>query len=431
MSSTSTHPPVALGLPGADHDVAVAGAWPASRSSARRRRATYSRSESNSVPWPRTRTADAAVELAQPGQPAGRCLRDVERRQRPAPRPATSRVRCRAARPSGPERAHGDAGRRAGRRAGSAAAGCVSAARSPAASRSRCRLPAAPAPTAATRRARSRAYAGAARCWSTTSRCSAGCAQPHLADGRRLDARAGAATGASSSRRATSSDDRQQPQPHGADRRAQHDRHQPQQEQQRDPPGDRHAAPSARDRDRAERAVEHRRRRRRPRARPRGAAPAGARRVALGQRLDVVGRHEVAAGQPGPGPGRAQQRGRAARADAEAQRRATRGWRGRCRRCSRRPRARPARARTRAPARPRCRAAPATGRDPGAGDVARVEAVGVPAQRSRTSSSRSGQRQHHLEQEPVELGLGQRVGALVLDRVLGGGDQERRRAAGG
>ena len=31
------------------------------------------------------------------------------------------------------------------------------------------------------------------------------------------------------------------------------------------------------------------------------------------------------------------------------------------------------------------------------------------------------------EHEPVELGLGQREGALVLDRVLGGDDEERRR----
>ena len=33
----------------------------------------------------------------------------------------------------------------------------------------------------------------------------------------------------------------------------------------------------------------------------------------------------------------------------------------------------------------------------------------------------------HPHEEPVELGLGQRVGALVLDRVLGGDDHERRR----
>ena len=37
----------------------------------------------------------------------------------------------------------------------------------------------------------------------------------------------------------------------------------------------------------------------------------------------------------------------------------------------------------------------------------------------------------HLQQEAVDLRLGQRVGALLLDRVLGGEDQERARAAGG
>ena len=30
-----------------------------------------------------------------------------------------------------------------------------------------------------------------------------------------------------------------------------------------------------------------------------------------------------------------------------------------------------------------------------------------------------------LDHEPVDLGLGQRVGALVLDRILGGQDQKR------
>ena len=43
--------------------------------------------------------------------------------------------------------------------------------------------------------------------------------------------------------------------------------------------------------------------------------------------------------------------------------------------------------------------------------------------RSRSSSLGYGHRQ--LEQEPVELGLGQRVGALHLDRVLGGQHEER------
>jgi len=42
-----------------------------------------------------------------------------------------------------------------------------------------------------------------------------------------------------------------------------------------------------------------------------------------------------------------------------------------------------------------------------------------------------GQRQLDLEQEPVELGLGQGIGALVLDRVLGGGNHEGRRQGPG
>ncbi len=50
-----------------------------------------------------------------------------------------------------------------------------------------------------------------------------------------------------------------------------------------------------------------------------------------------------------------------------------------------------------------------------------------PLIRSRTSfsSSRLGIAHPHLEHEAVELRLGQRIGALVLDRVLGGEHQER------
>ena len=44
---------------------------------------TYSRRLSNSVPWPRCRMRRPAVQLAQPGQPAGQVLASVERRQRP------------------------------------------------------------------------------------------------------------------------------------------------------------------------------------------------------------------------------------------------------------------------------------------------------------------------------------------------------------
>ena len=58
------------------------------------------------------------------------------------------------------------------------------------------------------------------------------------------------------------------------------------------------------------------------------------------------------------------------------------------------------------------------------GQVARVEAAGVPVQDRDLLIARR-QRHIELEQEPVELRLGQLVGALVLDRVLGGGDDER------
>ena len=44
--------------------------------------------------------------------------------------------------------------------------------------------------------------------------------------------------------------------------------------------------------------------------------------------------------------------------------------------------------------------------------------------RTLISSCAGGQRDGQLQQEAVELGLGERIGALVLDGVLGGGDQE-------
>ena len=58
------------------------------------------------------------------------------------------------------------------------------------------------------------------------------------------------------------------------------------------------------------------------------------------------------------------------------------------------------------------------------GQVAGVEAAGVAVQDRDLLIAR---RQGHIElqQEPVQLGLGQLVGALVLDRVLCRGDDER------
>ena len=58
------------------------------------------------------------------------------------------------------------------------------------------------------------------------------------------------------------------------------------------------------------------------------------------------------------------------------------------------------------------------------GQVARVEAAGVAVQ-DRDLLIPRRQRHIELQQEPVQLRLGQLVGALVLDRVLGRGDDER------
>ena len=44
----------------------------------------------------------------------------------------------------------------------------------------------------------------------------------------------------------------------------------------------------------------------------------------------------------------------------------------------------------------------------------------------RRSSSRAGIADVDREHEPVELGFGQRIGSFLLDRVLGGHDEERR-----
>src|ERR1022692_3575627 len=64
--------------------------------------------------------------------------------------------------------------------------------------------------------------------------------------------------------------------------------------------------------------------------------------------------------------------------------------------------------------------------DPGGAEVARIEAGGVPVQ-DRDLVVALGQRHRKLEHEPVELRLRQRIGSLVLDRVLGGRDQKWRR----
>ncbi len=104
---------------------------------------TYSRNESNSVPWPRTRTADRPSRSRSRASRLGRCLRDSKGgSDRTAP--ATLRVAWREARPSGPgRRTVTPIARRSPRRRGRS--GVRRLARSPGPSRIRCRLSVAPA----------------------------------------------------------------------------------------------------------------------------------------------------------------------------------------------------------------------------------------------------------------------------------------------
>ena len=148
-----------------------------------------------------------------------------------------------------------------------------------------------------------------------------------------------------------------------------------------------------------------------------------------GHRLDVVGRDVAAPAEPRERLGRAEQAGRAAGRGAQLQRRRDRVDRHRstmyasttsatCT-CS-----------TARRAAARSAAGGHRAYSPAAREVARVEAVVVGAQYAQLLVA-VRQRDGELEQEPVELRLGQRVGALVLDRVLGGGDQERVRQRAG
>ena len=144
----------------------------------------------------------------------------------------------------------------------------------------------------------------------------------------------------------------------------------------------------------------------------------------LGHRLHLVGRDELAGrpATPTPWP-RA-----AASPRHEATRRATAtATRGspaparRCRPCT----AGSTRIASTCGSRPRPdRRRVATAPHAGGGEVVRVEPA---SWRASTSCSCSARRvaDLQLEQEAVELRLGQRVGALVLDRVLRGDDDER------
>ena len=327
--------------------------------------------------------------------------------------------RRQAERPGGAQRDPG--ARRSPRRVGPQSCwspGCGRRGRAAAGAGSRSRRP-----TAARRRGRAASYAGARRCRRRACWPSPGRPGPGPTGSRSTVTPSG--RGRQQHVEPDHEQDDQHPQPHRADRRAQHDRHQPQQEQQRDPPGDRHRPVGglARDRDGAERGGEHGARRRRPRARPRAAATAGGRRVAWASALTSSGVTKSRPDSQAQARAVRMQRDRAARADAEPERRCL-----------------PRRSgdvddvagdlggdlHRRAPrgVRPRCRRRRRPAVTPDRGHVVRVEAGGVAADDLELLGALR-HRQHHLEQEAVELGLGQRVGALVLDRVLGRGDQER------
>ena len=78
------------------------GRWPASRSLRTSSPPTYSRSESNSVPCPRTRTAARPSSSRSRASRLGRCLRESNGGSDPHRPRRPSSDRCRPARPSGP-----------------------------------------------------------------------------------------------------------------------------------------------------------------------------------------------------------------------------------------------------------------------------------------------------------------------------------------
>ena len=200
---------------------------------------TYSRSESNSVPWPADPDRGAAVELAQPGQPDGQVLAGVERRQRPAP--SAARERAPAGRPGRAGRCSARSpGRRAGRRGAGQQGGGQHGAAAGGRSR-RCRLPVAPAEGCHASRSspRHRRRPGVGDRERRLGRL----AQPdRRRSGARRRDRAAAATRRAASRAATSSSDQQQPAGH--DRAGSAGRSTtgttPSSEQERDAAGDRH-----------------------------------------------------------------------------------------------------------------------------------------------------------------------------------------------
>ena len=333
---------------------------------------TYSRRESNSVPWPRTRTAARPSSSRSRASRLGRCLRDVERRQHPhATRHLPRRLPGGEAQRAGAAHRHpvrapvAAPGRRERRgQPDLVAGGEVEAV--PVARRAGGRLPGV---------AQHPADPPVARCWRPAGRCW-WLALPDLAGRPARSTREAARAARRAARpRPPASADREQPPGRRAGRP--------------DAPRARRTPSSSSSGTRPVRLIAGRApsRRRRCSTWPTvdalelglRAQPEPVRERGRGQRLDVVGGHERPALQPRPGPAGAQQRGGAARADPEAQRRRDAGWPGRCRRRSRSPRGTPRRSRT----------AAAAGLDVGGagdrahagrGDVVRVEPVGVPLQ---------------------------------------------------
>ena len=292
---------------------------PASRSLRTSSPRTYSRSESNSVPWPRTRTAARPSSSRSRASRLGRCLRDSNggsTRTAPAPSRVAAGRRdragpgCARVTPSGPQVA---APRRAQRRwpAAARSPGCEPRAGAGSGRARRVGCQASRTQPRSRRRSGVADHEGAGRApWPARTRSIGGAR-------RNQRGREGARTTSSAARGATTTAPTATSCP--AVGRSTH-RRQSQEEQERDPPGEGHRAQRGTGH-RAEGRGEHLRSTSTPSssASGRSAEPVGQGRV--GQRLDVVGRDEVAAREPGPGPRRAQQRGRAARADA--QRRAT------------------------------------------------------------------------------------------------------------
>ena len=163
---------------------------------------TYSRSESNSVPCPRTRTAARPSSSRSRASREGRCLRDSNGgSDRTAP--GTSSVRCLRRQPERPGEPHGHARRRAGRRAAGAAAACAAGRgrRGRAAPGAGC--PWRPAEGCQASRS-SAAHPAPRRRWSRPAAVVGRVAQPHRADRAPLERQRRAPTGRAASRRRTS-----------------------------------------------------------------------------------------------------------------------------------------------------------------------------------------------------------------------------------